>query len=112
LFRSLAKLFLDGEPGRTRILMAAARRGDIEGVREAAHALAGSAATLGASALAEAARRIEGTARAGEPPSDDDLAALSASLDRAVAALTPLLTPRPVSGGAPATAADGGATQD
>jgi histidine phosphotransfer protein HptB len=52
-----------------------ARSGDVDGVRDQAHALKGSAANLGVTALATLFARIEDTARAGQVPALDGIRA-------------------------------------
>lgn len=65
LARDLAATFLDELADLLGKARAAAARADVAAVRQAAHSLKGSAATLGFVELAEAARSIEVDAREG-----------------------------------------------
>jgi PAS domain S-box-containing protein len=68
-------------------LRRSAADGDAAAVAREAHALRGSAATLGLLALAELCEKVERRGLAGEPPTDTHLADLTRELDRAAAEL-------------------------
>jgi two-component system, sensor histidine kinase and response regulator len=85
--RSLVTLFLRDAPPRVEALADAAARHDAEGVSAAAHTIKGSAATFGARILADLASRIEHEAGEGKLPDDDDVNAVRAALDDAMARL-------------------------
>ncbi len=61
----LVGLFLAGSPATIQALHTAVAKGDAQGVREAAHRLKGSAASLGAGPLAALSATLESDARAG-----------------------------------------------
>ncbi|MBK9409865.1 MAG: response regulator [Gemmatimonadetes bacterium] len=63
--QALVDLFIDDAPRRLATLRAAAESGDADAVANGAHALQGSAATLGAVALTRLARELDAAAQAG-----------------------------------------------
>jgi HPt (histidine-containing phosphotransfer) domain-containing protein len=65
LLRELAHMFLAFYPGQMDALREAVARGDRAAVRLVAHTLKGAVSMFGARAPFEAARRLEGMARAG-----------------------------------------------
>ncbi|WP_306215759.1 Hpt domain-containing protein [Actinoplanes sp. RD1] len=71
IVRMLRSYVTKTPPGIDR-LEELARQGDIDGVRDQAHALKGSATNLGVTALAGLFARIEDDARAGKPPAWDE----------------------------------------
>jgi len=85
--RSLATLFIRDAPVRVEALADAAARRDTELVREAAHAVKGTAATFGALTLTRLTSRIEQEAREGKLPDPDDVKAVRAALGGATAHL-------------------------
>jgi HPt (histidine-containing phosphotransfer) domain-containing protein len=66
LLQELLALFLDEAPKRLAALEAGRRLGEPDQVREAAHALKGMAAQIGAAGLKDQAASIERKAKAGE----------------------------------------------
>jgi signal transduction histidine kinase/DNA-binding response OmpR family regulator len=64
--RDLITTFLDKTPAVLATLQQAAARGDVTGVRQAAHMLKGTSAMLGAQALSERCAAIERDAKAGD----------------------------------------------
>ena len=94
LLRSMIGLFLKDAPASMEALVKAAEDGDVEGVREAAHAIRGSAANFGARTLVELTSKIEDQARTGQLPSEGDVVVARKALDHAAAEL------RHVTGGA------------
>ncbi len=62
----MTALFLDSTPPRLAALREAAARGDARSLEQEAHALKGSAATLGARRLAGLGERLEALGRAGD----------------------------------------------
>jgi PAS domain S-box-containing protein len=85
LLRELATLFRETTPRLLAEARDAARRGDAEQLRRAAHTLRGGAETFSARSAAEAARRLEARGRSGE------LGDLSAACDELEAQFTRLL---------------------
>jgi two-component system sensor histidine kinase/response regulator len=81
--RELTALFLEDAPARVAELEAAARQGDRDALRRAAHQLKGTAATVGATDVARSAAELE-RAAAGSPLDavSDLLATLNIELDR------------------------------
>lgn len=63
---SLAAVFLQELPGRSAAILAAARAGDVEALRAAAHTLKSAASLLGAGRLAAICRRLEDAPAAAE----------------------------------------------
>jgi len=81
--------FLADAPGRIKAIRAAHTAGDAAGVAQAAHALKGAAANIGAARLQELSQAIEGSARDGKlAAARKAVAALSRSLAEARVALT------------------------
>lgn len=68
-------------------LQQAGKRGDAPAVVEAAHALKGASATMGAVVMASACALVEAGARRGEPAGPEGLGRVSVELDRAGVAL-------------------------
>lgn len=84
----LFSLYLDDAPQTLASLLAAAGRGDAQGVRTAAHRLKGGAAGIGAREVEACARQVEHAALAGRlADALAHLPALRAASDRAEAAL-------------------------
>jgi two-component system, sensor histidine kinase and response regulator len=79
----LVDLFIDGTPPLLLELRAGVESGDAEAIRRAAHKLKGSCQNIGASAMAELARRVEAEAAAVEA----QLADLQGTFDATSAAL-------------------------
>lgn len=67
LLRELVELFLEEYPLCLGEIRDGLSRGDLNGVRQAAHLLSGSVGNFGITAAYEAARRLEACARAGDP---------------------------------------------
>ncbi|MCB4455977.1 response regulator [Leisingera sp. McT4-56] len=92
LLREMAELFLSQAPQLAADIETARRNGNAEDLRRAAHTLKGSAAVVGATQVAEAARRLENVGRDGQldeaPPVQRDL---EAELERCRAALRDIL---------------------
>jgi HPt (histidine-containing phosphotransfer) domain-containing protein len=63
---ALVDLFVDDAPNRLRALRAAVASRDVEALAHGAHALTGSASTLGALDLAQHARELDHAAQGGE----------------------------------------------
>ena len=83
LLREIIALFRADATKTLRRIEAALRKPDAERMREAAHALRGSAATIGATALSETAQQLEALAVTGDVASGAPLVAtLRADLDR------------------------------
>jgi len=81
--------FLADAPGRVKAIRTAHAAGDAAGVAQAAHALKGAAANIGAARLQELSQAIEGSARDGKlAAARKAVAALARSLTEARAALT------------------------
>ena len=70
LVRQVVASFADSTPTLLQDIEAGLSGGDVERMRVAAHTLKSSAASLGASALCDMARRLELAARAGRLTSD------------------------------------------
>lgn len=85
--RDLVVIFDDGLAARLDAVAGAALQLDAAATASAAHALRGSAATLGAVTLAAEAAAIEDAARAGSVADAAETAALRETAARAVAAL-------------------------
>jgi two-component system sensor histidine kinase/response regulator len=109
--RPLYIRFADGQRKALEDLRAASAAGDAAAARRHAHALAGAAGNLGADALWEAAKALEGAARDGRT----DLAGLFAEVHqraavvfRGIDALRPAPAPDGPAGDAPAAPADAG----
>jgi len=98
--RDLLRLFVEEGRARLLALKAAAEGGDARTLAGLAHALCGGAASLGAPALAEIARRVEEGARKGQLPAIDLLGDLERRFDRAVAGLKREAAPSPLRGAA------------
>ncbi|HKY94405.1 MAG TPA: Hpt domain-containing protein, partial [Kiloniellales bacterium] len=98
--RDLLQLF--AEEGRARLvaLKAAVYGDDVQALAGLIHALAGGAASLGALALAAAARSMEEKARAGAPPDAEAVVELERLFDRAVDGLRREASPKPLRGAA------------
>jgi two-component system, sensor histidine kinase and response regulator len=75
--RELTALFLEDAPARVAELEAAAREGDRDALRRAAHQLKGTAATVGATDVARSAAELE---RAADSTALDTVPGLLASL--------------------------------
>lgn len=86
----LIDTFLADGPRQLAALTSALAAGDAESFRRAAHSLKSNAATFGALELAALARELEDTARAGNLPAAERLAALQSSYDDASVELTGL----------------------
>jgi two-component system, sensor histidine kinase and response regulator len=71
----LAELFARDTPERLATLRRAAAEGDARVVAEAAHALRGSAANLGATTMAHLCQRLESQARSGSTQAAEELVA-------------------------------------
>jgi PAS domain S-box-containing protein len=109
MLRPLYIRFADGQRKKLEDLRAAAAAGEAAAARQHAHALAGAAGNLGADALREAAKGLEGAARDGRT----DLGGLFAEVDRQAAvvfrsidALRPAPAPDEPPGDAPAAPPD------
>ena len=85
--RCIVSLYLEGWHDRVEELADAARAADLRRVASAAHSLKGSSATVGATAVAGLAARIESEARRELLPPAAVLAELAESADRAAALL-------------------------
>jgi HPt (histidine-containing phosphotransfer) domain-containing protein len=70
LLRQVVQLYFESTPRLIAELRRAQAAGQIEAVRNAAHSLKSSSATLGASRLAEMCKTVEHAARAGTLPAD------------------------------------------
>jgi len=101
LLRSMIGLFLRDAPVRMEALVKAAAEGDIEGVREAAHAIRGTAANFGALTLVQLTNKIEDEARSGQLPSEGDVVAARKALDHAAAELGQIADGGAADGAAP-----------
>lgn len=86
LARFVDRYLEDAEAQLIQLLQAAAR-GDAPAVVEAAHALKGASATMGAVVMASACALVEAGARRGELAGPESLDRVSVELDRAAAAL-------------------------
>ncbi|MGE0552849.1 MAG: Hpt domain-containing protein [Gemmatimonadales bacterium] len=93
LVTELIDVFLEDLPGRLAAVQAAVDLGDPQAIRSAAHALKGSAASIGAARLAGACATLEALGRAGEV---EGAPALVAPIERAAAEVAPLLIARRV----------------
>ena len=76
LLLDLIQLFLDDGPAKIEAVVQGLAEQDFDKMERAAHALKGSAATLGFTALSEAALAVESAAKSGE-----DAAAIYPSLE-------------------------------
>ena len=65
-FRDLVQLFLDDGALRVAALRAAEGAGDVDAMARVAHSLKGSAATFGATALADCCRQLQALASSGD----------------------------------------------
>jgi len=94
--QALVDLFLDDAPRRLSTMRAAAASGDAEAVANGAHALQGSAATLGAQHLAQLARELDALAQGAAPgPFAPQVEQLGAELASVCARLRELADQRP-----------------
>jgi signal transduction histidine kinase/DNA-binding NarL/FixJ family response regulator len=75
VLRDLARIFLEDTPKRKSAIRKAIAAQDSEALARAAHALRGSVATLGASEIAEDARKIEAMGRSGRITEASDILA-------------------------------------
>ena len=98
--RDLLRLFVDEGRARLVAIKAAVESGDAPGVAGLIHALAGGAASLGALVLANAARAMAETARAGTLPDAATVTDLQLLFDRAVEALRRAASPKQMRGAA------------
>ncbi|MBK7349356.1 MAG: Hpt domain-containing protein [Gemmatimonadetes bacterium] len=89
----LAQVFLTEAPIRWTAIVGCSRAGRAPDVVGLAHALKGSAASLGLVRVQEASRAIEATARAGQVPGAEALALLERELAAARQVLQPLARP-------------------
>jgi two-component system, sensor histidine kinase and response regulator len=87
LLHSMIGHFLKDAPVSMEALVKAAAEGNVEMVREAAHAIRGSAANFGARTLVELTSKIENQARTGQLPSEGYVVAAQGALDDAAAEL-------------------------
>jgi PAS domain S-box-containing protein len=95
LLRRMVAAFTAEGPGRVERVRRAVAGGDAQELTAAAHALAGSSATIGASHLAELCSQLERVGRSGELDSAPGLAAeVEAGLTEAVEALRSLVEVR------------------
>ena len=85
--RELADLFVEDAPQRLEAISASASAADLEGVRQQAHALRGSALLAGAERFALLLAEVEQQARSGGGPDPQRLAALEEAYRDAAAAL-------------------------
>jgi CheY-like chemotaxis protein/HPt (histidine-containing phosphotransfer) domain-containing protein len=97
--REIVRQFLEEAPRRLATIGTAAGRGDRDRVARLAHTLAGSAASLGASRLADACARLEGLARGqaqapGSLPLAEAIGAVHRELEQLRAALPCAAEPR------------------
>src|SRR5439155_15307592 len=92
--RELVQEFLRSLPGMLGALEAARDARDGTGLERAAHAIKGSARTMGAEAVAELAERIERVARRGELPDAELFPALERAVPELRAALESYLQRR------------------
>ena len=99
-FRDLLQLFVAEGRARLVTLKAAVDAGDVQAVAGLIHALSGGAASLGALALAAAARAMEDRARDGTLPSAQAMIELEALFDQAVEGLRREASPKPLRGAA------------
>ncbi len=86
-YSDLAAAYLKDLPGRLAAIKEAAASGDAEALRQAAHALKGSSANVGALRLNKICRALEAAARAGSAQTGELLAALETQAPAARAAL-------------------------
>lgn len=86
--RALVELFTSDTPPRVKDLVDGARRGDAVRVRAVSHTVKGSAALLGAAALAELLGAIERDAATGAVPDADELGQLVVAMQEAIDELT------------------------
>lgn len=94
LLKELAQIFLRQAPAQLAQIRAAVRSGNVRTLRERAHALKGSAGTLGAVAVFESAARLEQMGREGDlTHSQETYATLEADIARFTSALERLVAP-------------------
>lgn len=85
-YESLLRKFAVRQAGTVRVMLTALSRGDVAGAEREAHSLKGSAATLGADLLAEAAGKAESAIKSGHAV-EETLQSLSRSLEGVVTAI-------------------------
>ncbi|WP_432574608.1 response regulator [Kineococcus sp. SYSU DK005] len=90
LFSQLLTSFVERAPQAVAGLELAVLSGDARALETLAHSLKGSAANLGADALAQRCADLEDRTRAGEPPADGSLAGLREELERTCRTFTAL----------------------
>jgi signal transduction histidine kinase/CheY-like chemotaxis protein len=91
LVERVLSLFASTAPRQLSDMMAALAAGDLPAVRLVAHALKGSAATIGALELARLLADVEAAARAGRPPTAAQLAPIGREHARVLAEVTSAL---------------------
>jgi HPt (histidine-containing phosphotransfer) domain-containing protein len=89
----LVGVLLEQAPLHVAAVTEAARRGDADAVRRAAHTLRSTAGTVGATSLLAAAERVEALALAAPPP--ESLTEAAAALETEWNGLRRVLSPRP-----------------
>lgn len=80
-WEQLLRVFEAGVTAGMQGLGEASGRGDVEGARRSAHAIKGSAASVGARGVAEQAAAIERGCKEGRLPTEAELSRLSAVVD-------------------------------
>jgi len=93
--REIVGIFLVDTPARLEELDQALAAGDLVRFNRAAHSIKGSSSNLGASALQQAADRLEAKSRASLAGVEPELAAVKAEFQRVRAALEQLCPPGP-----------------
>ncbi len=89
---TLIGTYLSELPGRRNAICHGAAAGDLEQVRRAAHTLKSTSDVVGATALAELCRELEGRAVAGDGATDDLVRRLDEAADAATTALQAVLS--------------------
>lgn len=87
---SLVAIFAEDAPLRLDRLVSAVHHGDLEGIRQAAHAIGGSASTLGATRLSQLANAFEFEAQEGRIPIPERVATAAGLLREVVSRLQQL----------------------
>ncbi len=109
LMRELARIFLAELPVKVDVLRNAAAAGDTERIRQAAHALKGSAAAVGGRPAADASSRLESLGRSGNLEAAREAHAdLEAALEELATRLRPASAPRASAGSRRSASREGG----